>query len=84
MKVITRFLLCAVLVAALPSCLTLTAEMALPGRGKDGGLSGKIGGSWSWPSPRPTTPEPPLPAQDEAAAILSAVFGKEPVPTLWP
>ena len=83
MKPLTRLLLCAAISGVLPSCLTVTAEMALPGSGKEGGLSGKIGGSWSWPLPRPTAPEPPLPAQDEAAAILSAAFGKEPV-TLWP
>jgi hypothetical protein len=71
MKRYTHLLLCA-LAAALPSCVTVSAELALPGSGRDGALSGKIGGSWSWPSPRPPATEPPLPSpEDETAAILS-------------
>ena len=54
-------ILCAVLLCAgLPSCITLTAEIDLPNNGQKGGLSGKIGGSWSFPLPKPA--EPALPA----------------------
>ncbi len=75
-------LLCAALLSAvLPSCISLTAEIDLPNNGQNGGLSGKIGGTWSWPLPKSV--EPDLPGLEQAVTILKAKSGKEPVPTTW-
>lgn len=84
MKRRTLSLLCAALTACvLPGCISLTAEMSLPNSGQPGALSGRIGGTWSWPQPKPVT-EPDLPGLEQAVTILSAKSGKEPVSTLWP
>jgi hypothetical protein len=67
----TILTLCAVLLCGtLPSCISLTAEIGLPGNGTPGVLSGKIGGTWSWPLPK--TEEPALPAEPVSV-------GKNPV-----
>lgn len=71
MKRQTISLLCAVLTACvLPGCISLTAEMSLPNSGQPGALSGRIGGTWSWPQPKPA--EIALPAGPEPV-------GKNPV-----
>lgn len=58
MKIKALLLLCPIL--CLPSCITLTGELSLPGSDKPGGFGGRIGGSWTWPGPK----EPALPAGD--------------------
>lgn len=63
-------ILCAALLSAvLPSCISLTAEIGLPNNGTPGALSGRIGGTWSWPQAQP---EPALPA-------VPVAVGKNPV-----
>lgn len=62
-------LLCTLCAASVHSCVTLTAEMSLPNSGTPGALSGRIGGSWSWP---PDKAEPALPA-------VPVAVGKNPV-----
>ena len=71
-------LLCALCACSVHSCITLTAELGLPGSAQSGGLSGKIGGSCSWP-PAAKEPEPELPGLRDAVEVLSAPTGKNPV-----
>ena len=67
----TTLILCAALIACvLPGCISLTAEIGLPNNGQPGALSGRIGGTWSWPMPK--TAEPALPVEPVAV-------GKNPV-----
>ena len=74
----TIFTLCAVLLCGtLPSCISLTAEIGLPGNGTPGALSGKIGGTWSWPLPK--TAEPALITTEEAYSMVANGPGKNPV-----
>lgn len=61
MKQKITLLLCAAAVCALPSCITLTGEIALPGGGESGGFGGKIGGTWTWPAPPVALPVDSVP-----------------------
>jgi hypothetical protein len=74
----TLFTLCAVMLCGtLPSCISLTAEIGLPGNGTPGGLSGKIGGTWSWPLLK--SEEPALITTEEAYNMVANGPGKNPV-----
>ncbi len=52
----TALILCVTAAFILPSCITLTGKISLPGGDKPGSIGGEIGGTWTWPLPTDSQP----------------------------